>query len=158
MISSFSALCYTELRSRCRSEHGCSYTYMYRTCGEGIAAFVGWSTLLRHTVATAAVARSISHNLDIVLNRHITNLTAEHIGQLPLFGSYPDFLAPVFVLCVTSLFAIGIQSRKLIVNLLNAAVMVLVLFSLVVGTFQLDFSRWSDAQKFFPIGAFGVCN
>ena len=129
---------------------------MYRTCGEGIAALVGWSTLLRHIIVTAALARSISQNFDIVLDDNIMHLMSKHIGNLPVVGNYPDFLAPLFVMAVTALIAIGVQSKRLLVNLLNCSVMLLLLFCLVVGVFRLDFSNWSHSKDFFSGGALSV--
>ena len=145
-----------ELRSRCRSLQGCAYTYMYHACGEGMATFVGWSTLLRHLAITAALARCFSQNLDLSLDHQIHNFMSKHVGSLPLIGCTPDFIAPVVVLAMASLFCVGVMCKKFWMNLMNCVVMLLLIFSLVVGLFQVDFTHWSSTEIFFSNGAFGV--
>ncbi len=134
------------------------YEYLYLTVGEAPAFFVGWLLVCQKLAAIAAIARATSSNFDAVLNYRIFNTTRESIGTFTLGNraTYPDLVAPFLLMIVCTVVTVGYRPQKLVRLISNCVMLLLLLFSTVVGLFHIDFSHWSNKDTFFLNGSAGV--
>ncbi len=151
-------MCYGELRCRWMRMNAHPYEYVYLTVGEAPAFLVGWLHLCQKLAAVSAVARATSSNFDAILNYRIFNMTREHIGTIALSScaSYPDLVAPFLLLMACTLISVGYRPPRLARSVSNSLIVLLLLFTTVVGLFHLNFSYWGDKDHFFQNGAAGV--
>ena len=153
----FSGICYGELRARWPRVNGSPYEYVYLSIGEGVAFVVGWLCLLQDMAMVAAASRASSHNLDLLLNQRLHNLTLEYIGCVDTLNSCPDFVGGVLVVVVGVIVALGLRGRqKLVTFVTSCLVLLVVVFSLIVGLFHLKFELWRNPVNFFPTSYPGV--
>ena len=134
------------------------YEYVYLTVGEAPAFLVGWLLICQKLTAVSAVARATSSNFDALLNYKIFNMTRVHIGKIASepCSTYPDLVAPFILILVCTVITVGFRPHKLVRLISNGAILLLMLFTTIVGLFHIDFSLWSNTSVFFQNGAAGV--
>lgn len=134
------------------------YEYIYLTVGEAPAFLVGWLLICQKLTAVSAIARATSSNFDALLNYRIFNMTRVHIGTIASdpYSTYPDLVAPFILIMVCTVITVGFKPHKLVHLISNGAILLLFLFTTVVGLFHVNFSHWSNTEHFFQNGAAGV--
>ena len=155
----FLGMCYGELRCRWLRMNAHSYEYIYLTIGEAPAFLVGWLLICQKLTAISAIARAISSNFDALLNYRIFNMTRIHIGAITSepCSTYPDLVAPFILILLCTVITVGFRPHRLVRLISNCAILLLLLFTTVVGLFHIDFSHWSNTDDFFQNGVAGVC-
>ena len=151
-------MCYGELRCRWLRMNAHPYEYIYLTVGEGPAFFVGWLLICQKLTALSAIARATSSNFDALLNYWIFNMTRAHIGAITSnpCSTYPDLVAPLILILVCTFTAVGFRQHKIVLLVSNGALLLLLLFTAVVGLFHVNFSYWNNKDYFFQNGVVGV--
>ncbi|KAK6014605.1 high affinity cationic amino acid transporter 1 domain protein, partial [Ostertagia ostertagi] len=159
-----SAFSYAEFGAR-YPRAGSAYTYTYVGVGELCAFGIGWTVILEYMIGNAAVARSWSGYLDVLVNRAISNFTLSTIGTLSsgegFFGRYPDVMSFLVIWATALIVALGTKSSAgvntafVILNLLVTA------FITIYGLTFANFSLWigtdeNGKSRFFPFGLGGT--
>ena len=136
------ALCYAELASTIPSS-GSTYTYLYVSVGEIVAYAIGWVLIGGYVLTAATVANGWSSYFSRLLAGLGIDLPKE-IYTLPSLGGYGNIPAIVIVLLITFILSKGTSSSKMVNNLMVAAKVGIVHFTLNQHTgqitlLQLDF-------------------
>ena len=146
------ALCYAELASTIPSS-GSTYTYLYVSVGEIVAYVVGWVLIGGYVLTSATVANGWSSYFARLLAGLGLDLPKEFI-TLPSHGGYGNIPAVIIVLVITFILSKGTSSSKTVNNLMVAAKVGIVVLFLVVGSFYVEPTHWTN--NFAPTGFQGV--
>lgn len=168
MASVFAGLCYAEFGARV-PKAGSAYVYSYITVGEFMAFIIGWNLILEYVIGTASVARGYSGYVDYLLNDTIKNHLHKWMPiEINHISDYPDFFAFGITILLTVMLAIGVKESTRFNAIFTSLNLVVVLYSLIVGSFKLDFNNWrlsensvkshpnSGVGGFFPFGIKGM--
>jgi hypothetical protein len=98
----FPGLCYAEFAARV-PKAGSAYVYSYVSVGEFIAFTIGWNLILEYVIGTASVAKGMANYIDSLCNNTVAKAVTDIMPiSVSFLGTYPDFLAFVLVLLITS--------------------------------------------------------
>jgi APA family basic amino acid/polyamine antiporter len=125
---------------------GSAYTFVYVCLGEAAAWFIGWNLTLEYMISAAAVARSWSLNLLLLV---------EHIGwsHPPLWLdtlhiTHSWTVSPLsVVVCLGCMFIllVGVKESarfNMVITILNVSV---ILFIITLGSLHVDRANWTRA-------------
>lgn len=178
----FSGLSYAELGPRV-PRSGSAYVYIYVTMGEFLGFIMGWDLILEYIISTACLGNALSQYIDTLTGRQIHSFLLENLPMnLPGFGPYPDILAFVLIICVSSLAIIGVKESMMFNKILTLTNICILTFIIIIGATQANFDNWkidtNDLQwvdvdninqtcpesfrcgdgGFFPFGLDGIIN
>ncbi len=147
----FTALAYAELGAMLPVS-GSTYTYVYATLGEGIAAFVGWVVVMLYTYGAATVAAGWSgYVLGIFdsIGIHFSPVWT----KIPSQGGWIN-LPAVFIVCVLTLLLIrGTKEATKLNGILVFVKIAAIFWFLFAAVPHIDAKNW---EVFAPHGFFGV--
>ncbi|XP_022958906.1 cationic amino acid transporter 9, chloroplastic-like [Cucurbita moschata] len=152
------ALCYAELATRFPPVVGGAYLYAYTAFNELTAFLVFAQLTLDYHIGIASIARSLAGYtvsfLEIfpIFKDNISNWFGN--GQ-EFFGGVVsvNLLAPVFVAILTFILCWGVGEFCAINSIMSSLKVIIVVFVIFVGAFEVDVSNWSP---FTPNGFHAV--
>ncbi|XP_076306664.1 cationic amino acid transporter 2-like [Tachypleus tridentatus] len=153
VASVFAGMAYAEFGARV-PKTGSAYVYSYVTVGEFMAFVIGWNLILEYVIGTASVARGYSGYIDSLTNRTIERTLIE---LFPInstgISAYPDFLALGITLLLTVMLAVGVKESSRFNNLFTGLNLVVLLFTVIAGSFKADIANWKLSKEDVPDNA-----
>ncbi|KAK4270006.1 hypothetical protein QN277_023095 [Acacia crassicarpa] len=147
------ALCYAELASRFPAVVGGAYLYTYSAFNELTAFLVFAQLMLDYHIGAASIARSLANYVITILE-----LFPVFKENIPLwFGHGQDIggvlsinlLAPILLVLLTIILCWGVGESSAVNSFMTVTKVVIVIFVICVGAFEVDVSNWSP---FAPYG------
>ncbi|KAJ7950815.1 putative Cationic amino acid transporter [Quillaja saponaria] len=169
------ALCYAELASSFPAVVGGAYMYAYTAFNEITAFLVFAQLMLDYHIGAASIARSLASYVVTVLELfpifkdNIPNWIG-HGGQEFLGGALSiNILAPILLILLTLVLCWGVGESSTVNSFMTVTKVVIVIFVIFVGAFEVDVSNWSPfapnvansaeeskrPQRDLPIGIMG---
>eukprot|EP01102_Stenamoeba_stenopodia_P010350 TRINITY_DN3108_c0_g1_i1.p1 TRINITY_DN3108_c0_g1~~TRINITY_DN3108_c0_g1_i1.p1 ORF type:complete len:620 (+),score=49.40 TRINITY_DN3108_c0_g1_i1:325-2184(+) len=151
--SLLSAFCYAEFATRVPVS-GSAYTFSYVSLGEIVAWIIGWCITLEYAISASAIARSWSSTfMRLVWPSGDGPLWLD--GYEPVEDGIISFsLLSVVVIIVCSVIMIsGVKQSAKFTVCITAWNILIILFIIVVGSFQVDTRNW---RPFAPNGFQGI--
>ncbi|XP_028751264.1 cationic amino acid transporter 9, chloroplastic-like [Neltuma alba] len=148
------ALCYAELASRFPAVVGGAYLYAYTAFNEITAFLVFAQLMLDYHLGAASIARSLANYVITILE--IFPVFKENIPFW--FGRGQDIggvlsinlLAPILLILLTIILCWGVGESSAVNSFMTVTKVVIVIFVIFVGAFEVDVSNWS------PFAPYGV--
>ncbi|XP_057981496.1 cationic amino acid transporter 9, chloroplastic-like [Malania oleifera] len=142
------ALCYAELASRFPAVGG-AYLYAYTAFNELTALLVFVQMMFDYHIAMASVARSIASYVNVILE--LFPFFKENIprwighGGADFFGGILsiNICAPILIALLTIILCRGVGESLALNSFMTAMKVIIVLFIITVGSFEVDVSNWS---------------
>ncbi|EPS69673.1 cationic amino acid transporter, partial [Genlisea aurea] len=147
------ALCYAELASRFPAVVGGAYLYSYTAFNELTAFLVFAQLMLDYHIGAASIARSLASYVVSVLelipflNNSIPSWVGH--GEEVLGALSINLLAPVLLALLTIVLCWGVGESAVLNSIMTTIKVIIVLFVIVVGAFEIDVSNWTP---FAPYG------
>ncbi|CAK9147821.1 unnamed protein product [Ilex paraguariensis] len=143
-----SALCYAELASRFPAVVGGTYLYTYTAFNELTAFLVFAQLMLDSHIGTASIARSLaSYVVNII---ELIPFFKDNIprwighGSEEIFGAISfNILAPILLALLTIILCRGVGESSLLNSVMTTLKVVILIFVIIVGAFEVDVSNWS---------------
>ncbi len=151
IASACTALSYAELAS---SIGGCgsAYSYSYAGFGEIIAWIIGWDLLLEYGISCPIVAIGWSSYANNLLNGFNITLIPS-ILKGPFEGGLINLPAPIVILIVTSMLALGIKQSAIFNRWMVIIKLFVIFFFIVIASQHFSLVNW---KPFLPFGYRGV--
>ncbi|XP_077244986.1 cationic amino acid transporter 9, chloroplastic-like isoform X2 [Tasmannia lanceolata] len=142
------ALCYAELSSRFPAVVGGAYMYSYAAFNELTAFLVFAQLMLDYHIAAASIARSLASYVVTVLELipFLKDSFPSWIGHgKELFGGVLsiNLLAPILLVLLTIILCQGVGESSIVNSFMTATKVLIVIFVIIVGAFEVDVSNWS---------------
>ncbi|KAK1262701.1 hypothetical protein QJS04_geneDACA018411 [Acorus gramineus] len=143
------ALCYAELSSRFPAVVGGAYLYTYAAFNELTAFLVFTQLMLDYHIGAASIARSLASYFVSMLELipALKGNFPSWIGQggKEFFGGVIsiNLLAPVLLVILTIILCRGVGESSVLNSFMTATKIIIVLFVIFVGAFEVDVSNWS---------------
>ncbi|KAJ4950122.1 hypothetical protein NE237_026954 [Protea cynaroides] len=142
------ALCYAELASRFPAVVGGAYLYSYTAFNELTAFLVFGQLMLDYHIGAASIARSLASYFVNILE--LFPLFRNHIpswighGEEFFGGTLSiNILAPILLAVLTIILCLGVQESSALNSIMTMTKVVIVIFVIVVGSFEIDVLNWS---------------
>ncbi|OIS96059.1 PREDICTED: cationic amino acid transporter 9, chloroplastic [Nicotiana attenuata] len=142
------ALCYAELASRFPAVVGGAYLYAYTAFNEIIAFLVFSQLMLDYHIGAASIARSLASYvitaLELIpfLKSNIPSWVGH--GSEEIYGAFSfNLLAPILLVLLTIVLCRGVGESSILNSVMTVTKVVIVIFVIIVGTFEVDVSNWS---------------
>ncbi|XP_057510591.1 cationic amino acid transporter 9, chloroplastic-like isoform X1 [Actinidia eriantha] len=142
------ALCYAELASRFPAIVGGAYLYTYTAFNELTAFLVFAQLMLDYHIGAASIARSLASYVVAILELFsffkdkipswIGHGGEEFLGALSL-----NVLAPILLVLLTIVLCRGVGESSVLNSVMTTAKIIIVIFVIIVGAFEVDVSNWS---------------
>ncbi|XP_058213358.1 cationic amino acid transporter 9, chloroplastic isoform X1 [Rhododendron vialii] len=142
------ALCYAELASRFPAVVGGAYLYTYTAFNELTAFLVFAQLMLDYHIGAASIARSLASYVVAVLELFpffkgnipswIGHGGEEFLGALSI-----NVLAPILLVLLTIVLSLGVGESSVLNSVMTTAKVIIVIFVIIVGSFEVDVSNWS---------------
>ncbi|KAF5732882.1 cationic amino acid transporter 9 chloroplastic isoform X1 [Tripterygium wilfordii] len=145
--SILNALCYAELASRVPAVVGGAYLYTYVAFNELTAFLVFSQLMLDYHVAAASIARSLAGYIITILElfpffKEIPGWIGQ--GEEFLGGALSiNILAPIVLAILTAILCWGVGESSAVNSFMTVTKVVIVIFVIFVGAFEVDVSNWS---------------
>ncbi|CAK9146193.1 unnamed protein product [Ilex paraguariensis] len=142
------ALCYAELASRFPAVVGGAYLYTYTAFNELTAFLVFAQLMLDYHIGAASIARSLASyvvNIIELIPFFKDNIPSwiGHGGE-EIFGAISfNILAPILLALLTIILCRGVGESSLLNSVMTTLKVVIVIFVIIVGAFEVDVSNWS---------------
>ncbi|XP_047342034.1 cationic amino acid transporter 9, chloroplastic-like [Impatiens glandulifera] len=142
------ALCYAELASRLPAVVGGAYLYTYTAFNELTAFLVFGQLMLDYHIGAASIARSLASYVVAILElfpvfKDNTPSWIGHGGQEFLGVFSINILAPILLLLLTIVLCWGVGESSVLNSVMTTTKILIVIFIICVGTFEVDVSNWS---------------
>nr|XP_016501079.1 PREDICTED: cationic amino acid transporter 9, chloroplastic-like [Nicotiana tabacum]XP_016501080.1 PREDICTED: cationic amino acid transporter 9, chloroplastic-like [Nicotiana tabacum] len=142
------ALCYAELASRFPAVVGGAYLYAYTAFNEIIAFLVFSQLMLDYHIGAASIARSLASYvitaLELIpfLKSNIPSWVGH--GSEEIYGAFSfNLLAPILLVLLTIVLCRGVGESSILNSVMTVTKVVIVIFVIIVGAFEVDVSNWS---------------
>ncbi|XP_020247110.1 cationic amino acid transporter 9, chloroplastic [Asparagus officinalis] len=143
------ALCYAELSSRFPPVVGGAYLYTYTAFNELTAFLVFAQLMLDYHIGAASIARSLASylvsflELFPFLKGHFPSWFG-HGGE-EFFGGVVsiNILVPILLTLLTVILCYGVKESSAVNSFMTATKVLIVVFVVLVGAFEVDVSNWS---------------
>lgn len=142
------ALCYAELASRFPAVVGGAYLYAYTAFNEIIAFLVFSQLMLDYHIGAASIARSLASyvitalELFPFLKNNIPSWVGH--GSEEIYGAFSfNLLAPILLVLLTIVLCQGVGESSILNSVMTVTKVVIVIFIIIVGAFEVDISNWS---------------
>lgn len=142
------ALCYAELASRFPAVVGGAYLYAYTAFNEIIAFLVFSQLMLDYHIGAASIARSLASyvitalELFPFLKNNIPSWVGH--GSEEIYGAFSfNLLAPILLVLLTIVLCRGVGESSILNSVMTVTKVVIVIFIIIVGAFEVDISNWS---------------
>ncbi|KAH7849653.1 hypothetical protein Vadar_020985 [Vaccinium darrowii] len=142
------ALCYAELASRFPAVVGGAYLYTYTAFNELTAFLVFAQLMLDYHIGAASIARSLASYVVAVLELFpffkdnipswVGHGGEEFLGVLSI-----NVLAPILLILLTIVLSLGVGESSVLNSVMTTAKVIIVIFVIIVGSFEVDVSNWS---------------
>ncbi|KAI4356659.1 hypothetical protein L6164_000664 [Bauhinia variegata] len=141
------ALCYAELASRFPAVVGGAYLYAYTAFNELTAFLVFGQLMLDYHIGAASIARSLASYVVTILELFpvFKDNIPKWIGHGEDIGGVLsiNILAPVLLVILTLILCCGVGESSLLNSFMTVLKVVIVIFVIFVGAFEVDVSNWS---------------
>ncbi|KAL8555810.1 hypothetical protein ACS0TY_003572 [Phlomoides rotata] len=141
------ALCYAELATRFPAVVGGAYLYTYSAFNELTAFLVFAQLMLDYHIGAASIARSLASYVVTVLElipllKHNIPSWVGHGEEV--FGALSiNILAPILLVLLTVVLCRGVGESSILNSIMTVTKILIVLFVIIVGTFEVDVSNWT---------------
>ncbi|XAR63251.1 hypothetical protein NMG60_11023126 [Bertholletia excelsa] len=142
------ALCYAELASRFPAVVGGAYLYTYTAFNELTAFLVFAQLMIDYHIGAASIARSLASYAVAILElfplfkdnipNWIGHGTEDFLGAISI-----NVLAPIILALLTIVLCRGVGESSVLNSVMTITKVVIVLFVILVGAFEVDVSNWS---------------
>ncbi|XP_009591077.1 cationic amino acid transporter 9, chloroplastic [Nicotiana tomentosiformis] len=142
------ALCYAELASRFPAVVGGAYLYAYTAFNEIIAFLVFSQLMLDYHIGAASIARSLASYvitaLELIPFLKSNILSWVGHGSEEIYGAFSfNLLAPILLVLLTIVLCRGVGESSILNSVMTVTKVVIVIFVIIVGAFEVDVSNWS---------------
>ncbi|WP_108250197.1 amino acid permease [Planctomonas deserti] len=153
VASAAAALSYAEFAGMI-PKAGSAYTYGYASLGELVGWFIGWDLLLEYTAIVAVVAIGVSGYFGFLMEQLGVDLPAWMLGATGTGeGHVVDLFAVVLCLGTAFILTRGIRNAARFELFVVGLKVLLVVFIIVLGVFQINSANYSP---YFPYGIGGA--
>ncbi|XP_076320578.1 cationic amino acid transporter 4-like [Tachypleus tridentatus] len=156
VASLLSGLCITEFITSQSQQANNLFTYAYQSVGELAAFLIGWTSVLQHLVALAAVCRVQSAIINFLTGMSVHRFFKQVLGRVVVLDTVPDILALGLVLAPAVVVALGLRHSRWMGCFLVTSSTLTAMFFVVIGSLHSDVRNWTESGGFLTKGPGGV--
>ncbi|GJQ71280.1 hypothetical protein Trydic_g11018 [Trypoxylus dichotomus] len=155
IASIFAGLCYAEFGARV-PKAGSAYIYSYVCVGELVAFLIGWNLILEYIIGSASVVKGLFTYLDALINNAMSKFLQQHMPiNLSAVAPFPDLFSLGVTLVFSVALALGAKESSMVNNVFTSVNLLVVLFVIITGFWQVDTGNWSIPKNKVPSEKYG---